>query len=79
MKRLYRDDSVLGIIALLFMRTMPNFYPAIVKESNNRWQQGASVFIVKHCTLAAAHSGNQRIGCTQINAYRQPVLVRCCA
>ena len=71
-----RADGIGGIAAGRRRGIAADQYLARFAVTHHRWQRHLPVFIGQTNRAAAAHSGDQAVGGSQIDAYRQPVLVR---
>jgi cysteine desulfurase len=72
-----RDNRIFRIGGLRGLRLVADVSIPVRQIAHHRRQQRASLFVGQHFGNAVAHGGDQRIGGTQINPYRQPMLMRC--
>ena len=73
---LHRDDDVLRILGLARLRRIAYLGAPVGQVVHDRGQQRPSARIGEHGRNAAAHGGDQRVGRAQVDADREPLLVR---
>jgi hypothetical protein len=73
---LHRDDRVARVARLVCLRRVPDLGPAVGQIADDRRQQRPPLVVAQHLGQPVANGRHQRIGGAQIDAHRQPVLVR---
>jgi hypothetical protein len=76
MKRLTETMVFFGSVVRCGLRLVADVGVAVRQVAHDRWQQRAAVLVAQHFRDAVAHGGDERIGGAQVDAHRQPVLVR---
>src|SRR5262249_6952363 len=67
---------VLGIERLLRLRRVAHLHAAILAEAHHRGEEWPAERVGQHRRRGAAHRGDQRVGGAEVDADREPLLVR---
>ena len=76
MKRFTDAMVFFGILGLLRLRRVAHLDAAAGQVAHDRRQQRAALRVGQHRRDAAAHRRDQRVGGAQVDADREPLLVR---